>query len=142
MQKTKLGISVGLFGAILFMAALTGSYIAIFVAAGYALLAEENVWLKRAAVKAVVLTVAFAALNIIVYFIPNIIDTIENLVLMFGGDSFTGGFVGFINDLVSFLGSVIDLAETVIFALLALKALNQGTIIIPAVDKFINKHIG
>lgn len=142
MQKTKLGISVGLFGAILFMAAFTGSYIAIFVAAGYALLAEENVWLKRAAVKALVLTVAFAAIGIIINFIPNVIDTIESLVVMFGGDSFTGDFVGFINDLVNFLDNVVYIAEIVIFVLLAFKALNQGTIIIPAVDKFINKHIG
>ncbi len=142
MQKTKLGISVGLFGAILFMAALTGSYIAVFVAAGYALLAEENVWLKRAAVKAVVLMVAFAALNLIIYFIPNIIDTIESLVVMFDGDPFTGDFVGFINKLVAFLDDVINLAQIVIFALLALKALKQGTIIVPAVDKFINNHIG
>lgn len=142
MQKTKLGISAGLFGAILFMAAFTGSYIAIFVAAGYVLLAEENVWLKRAAVKALVLTVAFAALGIIINFIPNVIDAIESLVIMFGGESFIGGFVGFINNLVNFLDNVVYIAEIVIFVLLAIKALNQGTIIIPAVDKFINKHIG
>ena len=46
MEKTKLGVSVGIFGAFLYVAALFGGYIAITLLAGYVLLMESNEWLK------------------------------------------------------------------------------------------------
>lgn len=52
MQKTKLGITVGALGAITFFAGFFGGYLAAIVLAGYALLFEENAWLKRSVVKA------------------------------------------------------------------------------------------
>ena len=60
MQKTKLGITVGALGAITFFAGFFGGYLAAIVLAGYALLFEENAWLKRSVVKAVVLMVFFS----------------------------------------------------------------------------------
>lgn len=52
MEKTKLGVSIGLLGAGIFAAALFGGYVATIVLAGYVLLMETNEWLRRAAVKA------------------------------------------------------------------------------------------
>lgn len=49
MEKTKLGVSVGIFGAFLYVAALFGGYIAITLLAGYVLLMESNEWLKKTA---------------------------------------------------------------------------------------------
>lgn len=140
MQKTKLGISVGLLGAILFMAAIVEPLAAIIIA-GYILIAEENVWLRRTAVKSTVILIAFAALNVIIYLIPDFIDVIENLICIFKDDYYSGDFVSFINRLVSFISSVFDYIKVILFALLALKSLKQSTIIIPAIDKFINNHI-
>ena len=140
MQKSKLGISVGLLGAILFMAAILEPLAAIIIA-GYILIAEENVWLRRTAVKSTVILIAFAALNVIIYLIPDFIDVIENLICIFKDDYYSGDFVSFINRLVSFISSVFDYIKVILFALLALKSLTQSTIIIPAIDKFINNHI-
>ena len=52
MEKTKLGISVGLFGAIIFAVALFGGYIPSILLVGYVLLMETNEWLRKSAVKA------------------------------------------------------------------------------------------
>lgn len=140
MQKTKLGISVGLLGTILFMVAIVEPLAAIIIA-GYILIAEENVWLRRTAVKSTVILIAFAALNVIIYLIPDFIDVIENLICIFKDDYYSGDFVSFINRLVSFISGVFDYIKVILFALLALKSLKQSTIIIPAIDKFINNHI-
>ncbi len=141
MQKTKLGISVGLLGAILFISALVQP-LAAFIIAGYILIAEDNLWIRRAAVKSIVIGFAFSVLSIIIYLIPDFINVIERLICIFKDDYYSGDFVGFIDDLVSFIVSVTDYAQVVIFGLLALTSLKQSTVIIPVVDKFINKHIG
>ena len=40
------------------------------------------------------------------------------------------------------LVSVINVIEKILFMGLGLKALSQGTIVIPMIDKFISKHMG
>lgn len=47
MKKTKLGISVGLLGAMLFFSCYFGGYTIAIIIAGYVLLFEENAWLKK-----------------------------------------------------------------------------------------------
>lgn len=59
MQKTKLGLSVGLVGAALYFLGLF-SFIPAFLLAAYVLLMEENQWLKRAAVKMVAVLIGFS----------------------------------------------------------------------------------
>ena len=59
MQKTKLGISVGLLGAIFFFAGFFGGYLVTILMAGYILLVEDNAWLERVTVKGVVLMLFF-----------------------------------------------------------------------------------
>ncbi len=52
-QKTKLGISVGLLGAAIYFMGLFSGYMVAVLLAGYVLLFEENEWLKKSAVKAI-----------------------------------------------------------------------------------------
>ena len=52
MQKTKLGLTVGLVGAGLYFLGLF-SFIPAFLLAAYVLLMEDNEWLKKTAVKMV-----------------------------------------------------------------------------------------
>ena len=49
MEKTTLGISVGLAGAAVYFCGLAG-VIPVLLAAGYILLREQHPWLRRAAV--------------------------------------------------------------------------------------------
>ncbi len=55
MQKTKIGISVGVMGAVMYFASLFGGYIPMLLLAGYIFLKEENIWLRKAAFNAVAL---------------------------------------------------------------------------------------
>ena len=54
MQKTRLGISVGMLGAAVYLTGLFSGYLVALLMAGYVLLCEENGWLKRSVIKAVV----------------------------------------------------------------------------------------
>ena len=138
MQKTRLGISVGLLGAAIYLTGLFSGYLVAVLMAGYVLLFEENGWLKRSAVKAVSLMVFFSFITVLVNLIPNAMSCIGYIASMFGG-SF---HIGFISNLVSAVTSAIDIIEKVLFLALGVKALNQGTIVVPVVDKMINKYMG
>ena len=53
MEKSKLGISVGLLAALLYFLGLLSGYLVTVLVAGYILVAESNLWLRKSAVKAV-----------------------------------------------------------------------------------------
>lgn len=81
MQKTKLGVTVGLLGAAVYFSALFASYIPVIMIAGYILLAEENEWLRKAVIKAVVLLMSIEVFLAIVSLIPDGVkeDEIEEM---------------------------------------------------------------
>lgn len=45
MQKTRLGISVGMLGAAIYLTGLFSGYLVVVLMVGYVLLFEENSWL-------------------------------------------------------------------------------------------------
>lgn len=137
MQKTKLGISVGLLGAILFFACFFGGYTVTILLAGYILLVEDNAWLKRVTVKGVVLMVAFSVLAALVNFIPNIMSFVDDIFRIFKGNF----YIPVISNIVNLIITVLSLTEKVLFLLLGFKALKQATIIIPPLDSFIGKYM-
>lgn len=138
MQKTRLGISVGMLGAAVYLTGLFSGYLVAILIAGYVLLFEENGWLKRSVVKAVSLMVFFSFITVLINLIPDAMNCISYIASMFGGNF----HVGFITNLVSAVTSVIDIIEKVFFLALGVKALNQGTIAVPVVDKLISKYMG
>ena len=138
MQQTKLGITVGMLGAAIYLTGLFSGYVVAILMTGYVLLFEENGWLKRSAVKAVSLMVFFSFITILINLIPNAVSCIGYIAAMFGG-SF---HVGFISNLVSAVTSAIDIIEKLLFIGLGIKALNQGTIAVPVVDKLVSKYVG
>lgn len=137
MQKTKLGISVGLLGAAIYFTSLFSGYLVPVILTGYVLLFEENDWLRKNAVKAVSLTVFFSFVIVVINLIPNTISFINYIVSIFGGNF----HIAFISNLVNAVTSAIDIIEKVLFIGLGLKALNQGSISVPVVDKLINKYM-
>ncbi len=66
MQKTKLGISVGLLGAAIYFTSLFSGYLVPVILTGYVLLFEENDWLRKNAVKAVSLMVFFSFIVVVI----------------------------------------------------------------------------
>lgn len=138
MQKTKLGISVGLLGAAIYFTGLFSGYLVAVVLAGYVLLCEENQWLRRSAVKAISVMIAFSFLITLVNLIPNAISVIDSIVSMFGGNF----YIAFISNLVNAIVAALNIIEKLVLLGLGVKALNQGTIAVPVVDNLINKYMG
>ena len=137
MQKTKLGISLGLLGAAVYFSCLFGGYTPVFLLAGYVLLFEENEWLKKAAVKAVALMVTIGVLITVIGLIPDVLGWLSDFLLIF--DVYFSATT--VNNIFNSVIGVIDIARTVFFLILGLKALNQGTITVPVVDNLINKYM-
>lgn len=137
MQKTKLGITVGAFGAITFLAGLFSGYLVAIILVGYVLLFEENAWLKRSVVKAIVLMVFFSVTIAIINIIPDVIGFIGNIASVFNGHF----AIAKVNQIVTVLVSGLNIIEKILFLGLGMKALNQGTIVIPFIDKKVSKYI-
>lgn len=137
MQKTRLGITVGLMGAALYFSGLFGGYMITIILAGYVLLCEENAWLKKAAVKTVAIMMGFSLLGSLIYLIPNAIGVIDSVLNVFGGNF----YLAFVSNIIDALDKVLVLAEKLLFIILGLKAFNQGNISVPVIDKLINKYM-
>lgn len=137
MQKTRLGISVGLLAAATFFSGLFGGYVATILLAGYTLLFEDNAWLKKAVVKAVAVMISFSVLGFVVGLIPDLIGLINSIFNIFGGH-FT---LTFVDRLFSSIAGALSLIKDIVFVLLGVKALSQGSIALPVIDKIIGKYM-
>ncbi len=137
MQKTKLGISVGLTGALVYFGCYFGGYVAGVLLLGYVLLVEDNPWLRKATTKAFVLLVSFSVAFAVVNFIPEIVNFIVSILSIFDARV----DLGFITGIFSVISGALGVVKTVVFVLLGLKALNQGTLNIPVVDDITNNNI-
>lgn len=135
MQKSKLGISVALIGAALYFLGLFSGYLAVILLAGYVLLMEENVWLRKTAVKSVALLVFFSLILSVLNLVPSLVNFIDDIFNIFGGNF----AIRFLTNIISMLRSGINLIQVVVFLILGLKALNQGTVRIPLIDKMVDK---
>lgn len=137
MQKTRLGISVGLLGAAIYLMGLFGGYLAMVVLVGYTLLIEDNGWLRRSAVKAAVLLVGFSALEAVLGLIPDFLSAVQDIVLLGGGDF----QLILLNNLFSAVIQFTYIAKKILFLVLGARALRQSTVVIPVVDEFISSYM-
>ena len=78
----------------------------------------------------------FSLLSTFIGLIPDIIEFIGSIVNLFNG-SF---YLTFVSKIVTILTLAIGLIKTVLFILLGIKALNQGSITVPVVDDMTNKN--
>lgn len=137
MQKSKLGVSVGLVGAVLFFCGVVDSLILLIIVSGYVLLVEENAWLKRTSVKAVILFICFSVLSVLIGLLPDIVSTVGSIANIWGS-SFS---LPIISKIVNAFESVLDVVKCILFLILGFKALNQRTLIIPFVDSIVSKYM-
>lgn len=134
MEKSKLGISVGLFSALTFLTGYLG-LTALVLVCGYILLREENVTLKKNATSTIVLYLAFAALSLCVGLLSNFVSLVN-----FGNWMYEFGFYSVTSSFISTLNTLISIAEKVVFGLLALFALGGKEVKVPVISKFVEKH--
>ncbi len=138
MQKTRLGISAALLGAVVCFSGLFSGYLLVFLLTAYILLMEENVWLKKTAVKTIAVLMVFSLLNAVLGLIPDLISVISSIFNIFNG-SFS---IRILSSIISAARSVLGFLETLLLLGLGFKALNQGTIKIPMIDKLVDKAFG
>ncbi len=137
MSKTKLGVAVGLVGAAVYLGSLFGGYTVLILLAGYCLLFEENAWLKKTCVKAVVLVIMFSMLRTLLGLIPDVLYIVSDFLSLLT----LNVHFSYLNNIFSFLINIVDLLKTVLFLYLGYVSVHEGTFAIPMVDKLISKYM-
>ena len=138
MEKTKLGISQGMLGAIVYFSAALLGYISLFIIGGYILFVEKTEWLKKCVIKAVILMLLYTLISTVIGIVPQIFT------LGGGEESLLGSYYLYLTgvySIVAILLVVLNLVRIVLFITLGVKALNKKTIRIPIVDHFIDSYI-
>ena len=137
MEKTKLGISVGLMGALLYAIGLWGGYFLIIAAVAYVLIREESAWLKQTAVKALALTFVFPLLYLAISVIPDLVGLVGDVMNLFDEALDTE----ILDEIVMLLRDIVNIAEYVVFVLMGILALGKKTVRLPLIDAAVKKHL-
>ncbi len=128
-QKSKLGISVALLGAGMFFLGIV-SYLALIAVAIYIFIREDNTWLRKTALFAVILAVFFAAVNFVLGAITGLISAATNIVLM----------ISIASTVFSVLTTLVNIAEFVLLLLFGFMALGGKSLNIGFINKLYDKH--
>lgn len=139
MEKTKLGISVGLLGALVFVSGYT-SLTVLALVGGYVLLKEENSTLKKYVVYAAALMIAFLAASMCISAIETVFDFLNFNSWMTSVDGLSTVY-RVIMALFETLTDILYIAEILVFGFLALMALAGKEIKIAFLDKLVEKHM-
>ncbi len=134
MQKTKLGLPVGIVAMATYLIFFYGGYVAGLLAVGYILLCESDTWLKRSALKTVVVALLFSVLNTLVYLLPNILDIFTSLLNIFR----VYPNLSIIDNIAGLFASILGILKLVAYLTLAILALFRKSINIKFLDNLID----
>lgn len=137
MQKTKLGISVALMGAGLYFMGIF-SFIPAFLLAAYVVLFEESAWLKRNAIRMVVIVTGFYVLLTGVDMLQEIWGVVNSIL---GWIPFLNLHFSFPLNLDSIANNIISFLENLVLLLSGFKALSGNMIKVDFADKLLSKHL-
>ncbi len=136
-MKTKLGISTGLFAAILYGFGLfCGMNLVTFVALAYVLWKEEDKWLRKVAVRVTVLIFLFPLLSLLMGVIPDLIHLFESCLAVF--DVYLDTTI--ITKIVNVYDIILGISKYVIFVLLAIFAFFRKPARVPVIDAIVDKE--
>ena len=138
MQRTKLGIPAGLLAAGIYFTGLFGGYLVAVLLTAYVLLVEDDEWLRRSSVKAVILMAVLSLTTTVLGFFPDVLEVISSLLSVFHVIFTYHTFSTIINVFIQ----VIDILKYVLFIILGIKALGARSVAIPVVDRLIYKYMG
>ncbi|MCL2771818.1 MAG: hypothetical protein FWD71_00590 [Oscillospiraceae bacterium] len=140
MEKSRLGISIGLFAAILYFICAADNIFIVALITGYILFFETNVWLKKTAVKVLILSIFF---TIIVQLITHLTLGIPYAVSIIFSKSSNYDFNLYYflsQSLPGIINQVVYILQIIIFVIFGFKAYKQKDIKIKVIDNIINKH--
>ncbi len=138
MQKTKLGIPIGLLAAAIYFIGLFGGYLSAILLTAYVLLVEDDEWLRRSSVKAIMLMILFSLIHIVLGFIPDALEVITNIIGLFV-ETFT---YGKLLQSIDAIKGIFSIMKSILFIVLGTSALKGRSILLPVVDKMIYKYMG
>ena len=140
MQKTKTGISVGLMAALVYSFGII-SITPMILLAGYVIVREDDEWLKKSAVKALMIVVIY-------YIVSGILGLGDNIFAFFNyflGIIYSNKekylYMDYPMSFDSFIINLVSLVKNLLLLILGFKAFTQKSIKLPLVDQFINKHM-
>jgi len=149
MEKSKLGISIPLFSALLFFLGAAGGVLAVIIAVGYVLFLEENVNLKKTAVKALIIVITLGIVTILTNWFSASIAMVSTVILNNSRMFITleipnnNGFIMFLTNL-QFISNysyyIMRIIEALILVILGFRAYKQKEIGLKWVDRIIEKH--
>lgn len=152
MEKSRLGISINLFAALLYFLGAGGGMLVIAVAACYVLLFESNEGLKKTAVKALIVTVFLSIITSIVMWLTSFSSTLlyalnsysslsgGNLVV--GSDNYFNYYLfEFIQRIISSINQIARVVEIIILVIFGFRAYKEKDIKIKWIDNIIDNHL-
>lgn len=134
MEKTKLGLSVPVASALVYLLMLFGGYTAGLLAIGYILLREENEGLKKHALTTLLVAICISVVNLLIGVLPEVVDLFRTFAAIF--DEYVES--GAVSSLSGFLYAALSLAKTVVFLVLAWKAYKGRYVKLGFIEKFLN----
>lgn len=135
MQKTKLGIPVGLMAAAVYFLGLYGGYVITGLVVGYILLKEEDLWLKKQAARSLGLMLVFSLLSTAINLTPNLLSLLSSTLEIIN----VHYYFSFIHEFFNLLSSVLSVMKTVAFVLLGIFAVAQKSLKVPVLDTVVDK---
>lgn len=136
-QKSKLGISVALLGAIQCILVLVGGYEVMLFILGYILILEKNMWLRRNSLKVVVFSLLISFIQAVFGLIPDAVAFISNFAYIFNGSFYAETLTRVVDVIIR----AFALIKNVILILFAVKAFGMGTVKVKFLDNLMDKHI-
>lgn len=137
MPRTKLGVTAPLLAAACYFITFFGDYIPALVLAGYVLLFEQDLFLKRSAVKALTFKISVTLLLTLIGFLPDLLNWINGWVLL--GDSSIDLYK--FNQVINCITSTIRIIRDVFFVIMGINAFKGKEIKIPFVDPLLAKYL-
>ena len=131
MEKTKLGLSIAMAAALLYISGLFG-YVPMILCAGYVLLAESSRALKQHAFKLLMFMGVLAVITALVSSLDYAFS-ILNTIVGWTGISFRFGVPLHLDNIIA---SAVQIITKIGLAFMALQAYNGKTVEIKAFDKF------
>ena len=135
MEKTKLGLSAGVLSVIVILLFQFGGYTVGLLALGYVLLCEKDETLRVTAVTALLVSLAYSVLNMVIGLIPNIVSLFESMIAIFNGYV----NLNFVHNVSNFLSIILSLARTAVYIILGVMAGLGKPILLPAVKKLLEQ---
>ena len=130
-------MSVNLLSAIICLAPLTGGYVFLLGLVLYVLLMEKDEWLRKSAIKTLVVTFVFGVVSALINFVPNVIDVFDSIFRIFDKNF----YIPYLQSILNVLSNIVYVLRVLILLAMSLMAFSQKSPEFKPVDDLMEKHV-